>query len=190
MGSAWLGGIALAAVAIAHELLLRRPLSVSGRYSRLVDRFRAKRAPSMTQAELVAAMQAATLEAFGELPAPPAVRVDMPDGPRPQTARHHLLFLLGLVAGGALSAALASHGLSIGETTRRDVSLALGLGSLSPLVLLAGGFLVGAGTRMSAGCTSGHGLCGVSQGQKGSLLATATFFGTAMLASRLLEFAW
>ena len=51
------------------------------------------------------------------------------------------------------------------------------------------GLLVGFGTKLGNGCTSGHGLCGVSRLQKGSLLATAAFFGmgvvTALLLARL-----
>jgi hypothetical protein len=53
-------------------------------------------------------------------------------------------------------------------------------------MLLAGGALVGFGTRMAGGCTSGHGMCGVSRFQKGSLLATAAFFGTGVVTSLLL----
>lgn len=45
-----------------------------------------------------------------------------------------------------------------------------------PLWLLAaGGFLVGFGTRMSNGCTSGHGICGLANLSPRSLLATLTF---------------
>jgi uncharacterized membrane protein YedE/YeeE len=48
------------------------------------------------------------------------------------------------------------------------------------------GVLVGFGTRMASGCTSGHGLCGVSRLQPGSLLATAAFFGAGIVVSFLL----
>ena len=51
------------------------------------------------------------------------------------------------------------------------------------IVLVVGGFMVGFGTRMAAGCTSGHGLCGVSQFQPGSLLSTAAFFGAGVVTS-------
>jgi uncharacterized membrane protein YedE/YeeE len=43
--------------------------------------------------------------------------------------------------------------------------------------------LVGFGTRMATGCTSGHGLCGVARFEKGSLLATCCFFGTGVIVS-------
>lgn len=45
----------------------------------------------------------------------------------------------------------------------------------SVLTLLIGGFVVGVGTRMGSGCTSGHGVCGVSRLSPRSLVATATF---------------
>jgi len=42
-------------------------------------------------------------------------------------------------------------------------------------VLVAAGLLVGVGTRLGSGCTSGHGVCGLSRGSRRSLVATATF---------------
>ena len=47
--------------------------------------------------------------------------------------------------------------------------------------ILAGGLLVGFGTRLGSGCTSGHGLCGMARLSRRSVVATATFFGVAML---------
>ena len=43
--------------------------------------------------------------------------------------------------------------------------------------LIAAGLLVGVGTRYGAGCTSGHGVCGLSRLSLRSLVATATFMG-------------
>ena len=48
-------------------------------------------------------------------------------------------------------------------------------------VLLVAGLLVGFGTHLSSGCTSGHGLCGIARHSKRSIVATAVFFGVAML---------
>ena len=51
-----------------------------------------------------------------------------------------------------------------------------------PLLLLGlGGFLVGFGTRMSGGCTSGHGICGIANLSIRSLVATLTFMTTGMI---------
>jgi uncharacterized protein len=48
-------------------------------------------------------------------------------------------------------------------------------------VLVAAGLLVGFGTRLGSGCTSGHGVCGIARLSKRSIVATATFFGVAAL---------
>ena len=45
----------------------------------------------------------------------------------------------------------------------------------SPLMMIVAGLLVGFGTRMGSGCTSGHGICGISRLSKRSMIATVTF---------------
>ncbi|OWV99826.1 YeeE/YedE thiosulfate transporter family protein [Rhizobium sp. R693] len=49
----------------------------------------------------------------------------------------------------------------------------------SPMLLIAGGLLVGFGTRLGSGCTSGHGVCGLARLSPRSLVATATFMAVA-----------
>ena len=51
-----------------------------------------------------------------------------------------------------------------------------------PLVILAG-LLVGIGTRIGNGCTSGHGVCGLARGSKRSFAATMTFMTTGVIAA-------
>ena len=51
----------------------------------------------------------------------------------------------------------------------------------SPPAILVGGLLVGFGTRMGSGCTSGHGLCGLALLSWRSVVATTVFFGVAMV---------
>lgn len=53
------------------------------------------------------------------------------------------------------------------------------------IVLSLAGILIGFGTRLSGGCTSGHGLCGMSRGSSSGLAATATFFATAAIVAQL-----
>ncbi len=48
-------------------------------------------------------------------------------------------------------------------------------------LLLVAGFLVGFGTRLGSGCTSGHGVCGLGRRSLRSLVATVTFVGCGML---------
>ncbi|MEX3634619.1 YeeE/YedE family protein [Paraburkholderia sp. BR14320] len=48
-------------------------------------------------------------------------------------------------------------------------------------VVLVAGFLVGLGTRYASGCTSGHGVCGLSRGSLRSLVATLTFMAAGFM---------
>jgi uncharacterized membrane protein YedE/YeeE len=77
-------------------------------------------------------------------------------------------FVVGLLLG-ALAFILA-----VGGPTPVDVLA-------SPPAILIGGLLVGFGTRMGSGCTSGHGLCGIARFSRRSIVATSVFFGMAML---------
>ena len=48
----------------------------------------------------------------------------------------------------------------------------------SPVLLVVAGLIVGIGTRLGSGCTSGHGVCGMSRLSQRSLVAVATFMAT------------
>jgi uncharacterized membrane protein YedE/YeeE len=192
--SFWLSGVMLASVPLAHWLVLRRAFAVSGRFTALVDafRFRSEAAPEpepggdVDQAALLAALRAQTEALMGpdvleELPVEPFL-----PAPRglPQSNFAHGLFLLGLTLGGALGAwSMGRWQVSAGLRSLEFDKLVSALHVPGPVLLVLGGMLVGAGTRMAGGCTSGHGLCGVSQLQPGSLLATASFFGAAVAIS-------
>ena len=54
------------------------------------------------------------------------------------------------------------------------------------LLMIVGGFLVGFGTRYARGCTSGHGILGLSALQWPSLIATASFFAGGILFSKFI----
>ncbi|MDC1065771.1 YeeE/YedE family protein [Candidatus Pseudothioglobus singularis] len=51
----------------------------------------------------------------------------------------------------------------------------------SYLLIIPGGFLVGFGTRLGGGCTSGHGICGIGRLSVNSIVATATFVAIGVL---------
>ncbi|HGL8945890.1 TPA: YeeE/YedE family protein [Legionella pneumophila] len=55
------------------------------------------------------------------------------------------------------------------------------------LLLLIGGFLVGFGTRMGQGCTSGHGVCGLARFSKRSFIATLLFILSAVITVYLIR---
>ena len=74
-----------------------------------------------------------------------------------------IAFLAGLIGAGLMAAAVASPASA---------------SSTSTPVLLIAGVLVGFGTRVGGGCTSGHGVCGVSRLSIASLVATATFIAS------------
>ena len=57
----------------------------------------------------------------------------------------------------------------------------IGAPTVGPVMLVAAGLLVGVGTALGSGCTSGHGICGISRLSPRSAAATATFVATAMI---------
>jgi uncharacterized membrane protein YedE/YeeE len=79
-----------------------------------------------------------------------------------------VLFLMGLIGGAAVSFAFWD-------------SAALFRPMRSLGVMAVAGLLVGFGTRLGGGCTSGHGVCGVGTGAKDSIAATCIFVGVAMV---------
>jgi uncharacterized protein len=82
--------------------------------------------------------------------------------------RWRILFLLGLIGGAALSFLLWD-------------SAAI-FRPMRPLaVMAAAGLIVGFGTRLGGGCTSGHGVCGVGTGARDSIAATLIFVAVAMV---------
>jgi uncharacterized protein len=56
-----------------------------------------------------------------------------------------------------------------------------------PILLLASGVLIGLGAKLAGGCTSGNGLSGTAALSPASLVATATFFATAIVVSFLIK---
>lgn len=56
--------------------------------------------------------------------------------------------------------------------------------------LIGAGLLVGFGTRLGNGCTSGHGICGLARLSKRSLVAVATFMGAGFVTVFVLRHVW
>lgn len=63
----------------------------------------------------------------------------------------------------------------------RPLELGQNLSGASLLALGGAGLLVGIGTQLGSGCTSGHGVCGLANLSPRSLVAVLTFIGIAML---------
>jgi uncharacterized protein len=81
-------------------------------------------------------------------------------------------FIVGLVAA-PLSAALLGLPLPLPQMPS------------SLTIIAVAGLLVGFGTRLSNGCTSGHGVCGIARLSPRSLAATAIFMGAAIIVAAL-----
>lgn len=113
------------------------------------------------------------------------------------TAAALLLLFTGRIAGvsgmAATATGIASGGASRSQAAAFLVGLPLGAGLITLLVrtpevtitssvplLIAAGLMVGFGTRLGNGCTSGHGVCGIARLSPRSLAATATFMASAV----------
>ncbi len=116
----------------------------------------------------------------------------------------NLLFVLGVVIGGFIAANFLSEpgDIRIAEKTKATLA-GMGIGGqggLAPreifrlenlatlngfLFMIVGGFLVGFGTRWADGCTSGHGITGMSTFQKASVVALIGFFLGGLLISHV-----
>jgi len=84
------------------------------------------------------------------------------------------LFLVGLLLGGLLT-----HNV-MGQSVPAE--------STAPLWLIAAsGLLVGLGTRIGGGCTSGHGVCGLGRRSPRSLVATATFMTLGVITVFIMQ---
>lgn len=88
-----------------------------------------------------------------------------------------VMFLIGLVVAAALYLHLVPGAYVPRSDFPRDA-------------LVVAGLLVGFGTRMGNGCTSGHGVCGLGRRSGRSLAAVATFMATAIVTTFLLRQVW
>ena len=84
------------------------------------------------------------------------------------------LFILGLILGAVIFQLLTNNSL----TVRQGYPI---------LLIILGGFLVGVGTRMGSGCTSGHGICGIANFSIRSITATITFMLSGMVTVYILK---
>ncbi|MFF9815238.1 YeeE/YedE thiosulfate transporter family protein [Streptomyces sp. NPDC014006] len=207
----WAGAAGLALITINYALTTDRSFGVSSAWDRVLHWRRERRLEQMDEEftddrALAEALAAATAEHFGTSPgvptAPPAaygapqplatdpeptVSEDTPvtsTGPAPLVTQAALLvsiFLGGFIA--AVTSGRFHLRFDMGPGFR-DVVTA---DPITMLVLLfVGGVLVGFGTRLAGGCSSGHGLNGCGRLRPVSLVATAVFFGTAVAVSFLL----
>ena len=79
-----------------------------------------------------------------------------------------VLFIVGMLCGGLAYGLFSENGINFQAQA-------------SPLVMIIAGLLVGFGTRMGTGCTSGHAICGIARVSKRSFAATLVFMLTAII---------
>jgi uncharacterized protein len=207
----WAGAIGLAVLTIGYTLATDRSFGVSGAWDR-VTHWRREREVERMEEEftderaLAAALTAATAEHFGTVsdtplsphvpygetqPLDPVVKPTAGESPaatrqRPAPLVTQAALLISIFLGGLIAAVTSGRfhlRFDMGPGFRNLVTA----DSITMIVLLfVGGVLVGFGTRLAGGCSSGHGLNGCGRLSPVSLVATATFFGTAVAVSFLL----
>jgi uncharacterized protein len=98
------------------------------------------------------------------------------DGSAGQKATENIVFMLGLAGVPWLISLM-------GPDQATHLTSSIG-------AIVVGGVLVGLGTRLANGCTSGHGVCGISRLSPRGIAATLAYVGTGVLAISLLRHVW
>ncbi|MFH6924282.1 YeeE/YedE family protein [Vibrio vulnificus] len=88
--------------------------------------------------------------------------------PKSRDFAWRLMFVVGMVSGGVLAVTFGAASASVALPT-------------SGVLIAVAGLLVGIGTRLGNGCTSGHGICGIGRLSKRSIVATAIFMAVAAM---------
>ena len=105
--------------------------------------------------------------------------------PPARTVVWRVVFLVAMVLGAWLAAALVP-GLGVGSNVPAVlVEAPAGWGIPTPLWLAVAGLLIGFGTKIGNGCTSGHGICGLARLSPRSFVAVGVFFAVAAVTTML-----
>ncbi|MFR9789809.1 YeeE/YedE family protein [Streptomyces sp. MB22_4] len=207
----WAGAIGLALTTVNYTLVTDRSFGVSSAWDRVLHWRRERRIERMDEEftddqALADALAAATAEHFGtgtgpsagpaiaygtsrpvEAAARPATcEPPATTNPRPVPLVTQAALLLSIFVGGFVAAVTSGRfhlrydmGPGFRNLVTADPATMIAL-------LFAGGVLVGFGTRLAGGCSSGHGLSGCGRLRPVSIVATTVFFGTAVAVSFLL----
>ncbi|VAW56574.1 hypothetical protein MNBD_GAMMA07-561 [hydrothermal vent metagenome] len=195
----WVSALLLTLLAMGFFLSTRRTLSGSGNWTRIVlrdsreDIIQAEGAFRENPAMLKDALMKATIEEFGykavvsflaerkgeALPHAVERRIKTTDHTHWTV---HMVFLVMLVVGGFVAAKMTgtfAFRADLGEM--HTVLFGGGMGYW--ITLIIGGGMLGFGSQLGGGCSFGHGLGGCPRFVPSSLIATATFFMTAIIVS-------
>jgi uncharacterized protein len=200
----WVGGAVISAVVITLLLARNRSLGVSSCYAFAIDRVhdwfesRARKAVPSPAASFPMPGESG-LENPADFPHP--ADFPMPGAfPLPSASSTTKIqdesywqpvFLGGILLGGVVSGIMARLVLGTNWAPNFDYAGFDSIWKVSPwaktAVLFAGGMLVGFGTRMGGGCTSGHAITGAPGLQKASIIAMCVFMGVGVAVTFLLN---
>ncbi|MFD8327417.1 YeeE/YedE family protein [Streptomyces lydicus] len=207
----WAGAIGLALITINHTLITDRSLGVSAAWDRVLHWRRERQLERMDEEfaddqALAEALAAATAEHFGtgtgastvpQVPYEKSQPLESDGEPaasehpaatslRPAPLVTQAALLMSIFLGGFIAAVTSGRfhlrydmGPGFRDLVTADSTTMIAM-------LFVGGVLVGFGTRLAGGCSSGHGLSGCGRLRPVSILATAVFFSTAVAVSFLL----
>lgn len=184
----WAGALCLSLVATAYWLVNGNLLGVSGSLASLLrDKKLFGHDSDTAQSPVMSQGSVASQGSQGE----PA---DMYGAHNTRASAlsvwNHLIFLVSIAAGAFAVNYFRPHVPTLGMLDQNFQTMMTALPIPGWAVLLTGGTLVGFGTSMLGGCTSGHGLCGCSRMQLPSLVATSVFFATGTMTAFLLKGLW
>jgi len=190
----WQGGLLLAAITISFQLLLRKGLGISTSWTSLTfwretrKRYDAQKTFDENSENVRNDFTRMTLEQFGEHALLPTSQSEKPPIKTVYVAPWgvHFAFLLSIIVG-ALLVSLYDGSFSIKFELSEFHSKLSGQGWALLNTLFIGGLLVGFGTQMAGGCTSGHGLSGCANFAWPSLVSILTVLLSASLLAILVQ---
>lgn len=203
----WIGGLALGLFAVVFSLLTGKPLGVSGSWLSIAKR--KDDAVLKASAEIMAGDQdqvkddlmAMTMAEFGEdvLTGDSDSNLQRREGEANAEATNnatikqdytpwtvHIIFLATMFLGSYIASITTGEFSLTTELSALHTKIFENTGE-AWIALFFGGIMVGFGTQMAGGCTSGHGLSGTAQLIPASLLSTFVFFGSATVLTILMN---
>ena len=203
----WIGGLALGLFAVVFSLLTGKPLGVSGSWLSIAKR--KDDAVLKASAEIMAGDQdqvkddlmAMTMAEFGEdvLTEDSDSNLQRREGEANAEATNnatikqdytpwtvHIIFLATMFLGSYIASITTGEFSLTTELSALHTKIFENTGE-AWIALFFGGIMVGFGTQMAGGCTSGHGLSGTAQLIPASLLSTFVFFGSATVLTILMN---
>ena len=101
-----------------------------------------------------------------------------------ESTHRRIALLVGLVIGGLLSASLSGGVSPTWDMGPQSENLGLSEAGKT-LWMFAGGLFIGFGTRLAGGCTSGHGIFGISNMERSGLVSTLSFMAAGVATSHI-----